>query len=214
MCMYVCMSLFVCVCMECYKQTLSSAFKVWHKQWQLLQLPHPAVHNCTPRDVKLRHTLEAAVALPPLPSLLLALSAPALGAGQFFPLLPIIFTKKLHTKCATLQRPPSATSAGRDDAAADSTPLPQPPAYAPPHLLFCHSLAHFLCLNSHSQVATVEHRLRTFWAAQRLLLLPTCAPPSCLLCLVPAGFRSALCDPQVPSWAWLRILCLCLGATV
>lgn len=55
-------SLFVCVFVECYKQTLSSAFKVWHKQWQLLQLPHPAVHNCTPRDVKLRHTLEAALA--------------------------------------------------------------------------------------------------------------------------------------------------------
>lgn len=124
--LYVHVYVSLCVCLECYKQTLSSAFKVWHKQWQLLQLPHPAVHNCTPRDVKLRHTLEAVVAPPTSPSsTAVAIVCACLRAGQFFPLLPIIFTKKLHTKCATLQRPPSATSA----AALPLNPVGLPPAY-------------------------------------------------------------------------------------
>lgn len=153
-----------------------------------------ALHGMLSSDTHLRQLLQH----PPTPSSspAVAIVCACLRAGQFFPLLPIIFTKKLHTKCATLQRPPSATSAA-------ALPLWSAPCL---WLLSCHSLAHFLCLNSHSQLATVEHRLATFWGsptAAAAAAANLCVPP--LACtgfiLPPSGlpYASLKC-PTEPDW--------------
>lgn len=112
--LYMCMYTYLSVCVW---SAISKHFRVHLKCGTnsgsyfscLIRRCTTALHGMLSSDTHLRQLLHH----PPTPSSspAVAIVCACLRAGQFFPLLPIIFTKKLHTKCATLQRPPSATSA-------------------------------------------------------------------------------------------------------
>lgn len=149
-----------------------------------------ALHGMLSSDTHLRQLLQH----PPTPSSspAVAIVCACLRAGQFFPLLPIIFTKKLHSQMRNVAK---AAKCNKCRCLASMVcPLPMvsllPLTCSLPLLKFTLTSG-----NSRAQTGNFLGQPNCC----RCCCCQLVRSPPCLHPFYPATFRSALCEPQVPN---------------